>query len=101
MKFFWFFAYAFPNTSPPNISSAGQILIDFEYDSISIPSNLARLLSIAADNLHLVSLDGAGVVQLKVDVFDQKRPDFIAEAVRVQVTLRAIDACVSWEISIS
>ncbi len=48
---------------------------------------LPRPLGVAADDLDLVSLYGALVVQFEVDVLDQERPNFIAEAVGIQMTL--------------
>ena len=56
------------------------------HDSLLL-SCLPWSLGVAADNLDLFSRDRILVIQLEIDVFDQERPDFIAEAVGVQVTL--------------
>ena len=47
----------------------------------------SRLLGVAAHNLHLVRMDHILIVELEVDILDQERPDFIAEPIRIQVTL--------------
>ena len=52
---------------------------------------LARLLRIAAHNLNLLRRDVVLVVQLEVDVLDEERPDFVAEAVRIQMTLFSVE----------
>lgn len=52
-------------------------------------SGLSRPLGVAADNLDLLGLDGVLVVKFEVDILDQERPDFVAEAVGVQMTLEA------------
>lgn len=51
------------------------------------PSCLPRPLAVAAHNLDLVRRYRGPIVQLEVDVFDQERPDFVAEAVCIQVAL--------------
>lgn len=48
---------------------------------------LGSLLVCHADDLHFVGLDGAVVVELEVDVFDQEGPDIVAEAVGVEGAL--------------
>lgn len=48
---------------------------------------LSRLLRITAHNLDLLRRHGILIIQLKVDVLDQKRPDFVAEAVGVKMAL--------------
>jgi len=48
---------------------------------------LSRLLRIAAHDLDLVRLNSILIVELKVNVFDQERPDFIAKAVGIQMAL--------------
>lgn len=50
-------------------------------------SSFSRTLRIAAHNLDLVGLDRSLILQLEVDILDEKGPDFIAEAVCVQMTL--------------
>ncbi len=52
-------------------------------------SGLSRPLRVAADNLDLLGLDRVLVVKFEVDILDQERPDFVAEAVGVQMTLEA------------
>lgn len=56
---------------------------------------LPRLLSIAANNLDLLSLHRILVVELEVDIFDEERPHFIAKSVRIQMTLPA-PFCQPW-----
>ena len=48
---------------------------------------LPRLFRIAAHNLNLLRRDVVLIVQLEVDILDEERPDFVAEAVRIQMTL--------------
>ena len=48
---------------------------------------LPRLLRITAHNLDLLRCNGILVIQLKVDVFNQKRPYFVAEAVGIKMAL--------------
>ena len=48
---------------------------------------LPRLFRIAAHNLNLLRGDVVLIVQLEVDILDEERPDFVAEAVRIQMTL--------------
>jgi len=60
---------------------------------LAIPDTMLILLLIgslgaAADNLDLVGRDGVvAAVHLESDVLDQKSPDFVTEAVRVQRAL--------------
>lgn len=49
--------------------------------------SFARSLSVAADNLDSVGVDLMGVIQLKVDVFDDECPDVVAETVCVEMSL--------------
>lgn len=42
---------------------------------------------IAAHYLHLLRLDRRLVIELEVDVFDQERPNLVAEAVGIEMTL--------------
>lgn len=52
---------------------------------------LAGLLRITADDLDLVCRDRLGViVHLKCDVLDQKGPDFVTEAIRIEASLKRI-----------
>ena len=44
---------------------------------------LSRSLAVATHNLHLVCMYGRLVVQLEVDIFDEKGPHFIAEPVGI------------------
>ena len=55
----------------------------FPHSSLLLP----RLLRIAAYNLDLLRRDVILVVELEVDILDEERPDFVAEAVGVQMTL--------------
>lgn len=55
--------------------------------SRTVPLLLPRLLRIAAHNLDLLRRDIVLIVELEVDVFDKERPDFVAEAVCIQMTL--------------
>lgn len=55
--------------------------------SRTVPLLLPRLLRIAAHNLDLLRRDIVLIVELEVDVFDKERPDFVAEAVGIQMTL--------------
>ena len=48
---------------------------------------LPRLLRIAAHNLDLLRRHIVLVVELEVDILDEERPDFVAEAVGIQMTL--------------
>ena len=55
----------------------------------SVPSlRISRLLRIAAHDLDLIRLHRVLIVQLEIDILDQKCPDIIAEAVGIQMTLR-------------
>lgn len=49
---------------------------------------LARLLAVHRHNLDLVCRQRLGVVELEVDVFDDKRPYIVAEPVGVEMTLK-------------
>lgn len=48
---------------------------------------LPRPLGVAANNLDSIGLDRVLIVKFEVHILDQEGPDFIAEAVGVQVTL--------------
>lgn len=48
---------------------------------------LSRPFRIAAHYLHLLRLNRGLIIKLKVHVLDQKCPDFVAEAVGVEMTL--------------
>ena len=48
---------------------------------------LPRLLRIAAHDLDLLRRDIVLIVELEVDVFDEERPDLVAEAVGIQMAL--------------
>jgi len=48
---------------------------------------LSGLLCIAAHDLDLLGLDITLIVELEVDILDEERPDFVAEAVGIQMTL--------------
>ena len=48
---------------------------------------LPRLLRIAAHNLNLVRRDVVLIIKLEIDILDEKRPDFVAKAVGIQMTL--------------
>ena len=48
---------------------------------------LPRLLRIAAHNLDLLRRDVVLIVQLEIDILDEERPDLVAEAVCIQMTL--------------
>lgn len=52
------------------------------------PLLLPRLLRITAHNLDLLRRHSVLIIQLKVDVLDQKCPYFIAEAVGVKMALQ-------------
>ena len=56
-------------------------------DSCNPALLLPRLLRIAAHDLDLLSRDIVLIVKLKIDIFDEKGPDFVAEAVGIQMTL--------------
>ena len=51
------------------------------------PSCLPWPLGIAADNLYFLGMDLALVLQLEGDILYEKRPDFIAEPVGIQMAL--------------
>ena len=59
---------------------------------VSIPTDillLTRLLCIAAHDLDLIRHDIILIVQLEVDILDKERPDFVAEAVGIEMALQA------------
>lgn len=49
---------------------------------------LSGAFRVARYDLDAVGVDGVRVVQLEVDVFDNEGPDFVAEAVRVEMALQ-------------
>ena len=51
------------------------------------PLLFTGFLCIAAHDLDLLRLDIVLIIELEVDVFDKKCPNFVTEAVCVQVTL--------------
>lgn len=54
--------------------------------------SLSLLLALAGDDLNLLCFDVVGVIQLELDILDDESPDFVAEAVRVEVSLRDMSA---------
>ncbi len=62
--------------------------LSLHYTNPHPPLLLSRLLRITAHNLDLLRRHGILVIQLKVDVLDQERPNFVAEAVSVKMALR-------------
>lgn len=54
---------------------------------------LSRSLAVAAHYLHLVCRNGLLVVQLENNIFDKERPDFVTEAVGIEMTLCEEDEC--------
>ena len=46
-----------------------------------------RPLGVTANNLDFIGLDRVLVVEFEVHILDQEGPDFVAEAIGVQVTL--------------
>ena len=66
-----------------------QRSLHFIYDWSMHPTLLLPgLFRIAAHDLDLLRCDIVLIVELEVDIFDEKRPDFVAEAVSIQVALR-------------
>lgn len=53
----------------------------------TIPLLLSRLLRIAAHNLDPLGLNVVLIVELEVDILDQKRPHLVTEAISIQMTL--------------
>jgi hypothetical protein len=49
--------------------------------------SLSRALAVAADNLHLVRLNGGLVIQLESDILDQEGPNIVTEPVGVKMAL--------------
>ena len=49
--------------------------------------SLSRLLRVATDDLDFLRLYIGLIVQLEVGVLDQEGPDFVAEAVGIEMTL--------------
>lgn len=48
---------------------------------------LARALSVAADDLDPIGVYLVRIFELEIDVFDDKGPHIVAEAVRIKMTL--------------
>ena len=48
---------------------------------------LPRLLRITAHDLDFLRRDIVLVVELEIDIFDEERPDLVAETVGIQMTL--------------
>lgn len=48
---------------------------------------LPRLFRIAAHNLNLLRRDVVLIVQLEIDILDKERPDLVAKAVGIKMTL--------------
>lgn len=67
--------------------------LPMDLDIPTKPSNtrsglcLSRSLCIAAHNFDLVSLDSVLVFEFKADIFYEKGPNFITEAIGVQMAL--------------
>lgn len=59
------------------------------------PLLLTWPLGVAADNFDFIRLDRTRVVQLEVDVLDQKSPNLVAETVRIQMTLCSLSESAS------
>jgi len=51
-----------------------------------IPS-LSLLLALASNDLDPLCLNGVCVIKLELNILDNERPDFVAEAVCVEVSL--------------
>ena len=62
--------------------------LSLHYTNPHPPLLLSRLLRITAHNLDLLRRHGILVIQLKVDVLNQERPYFVAEAVGVKMALK-------------
>jgi hypothetical protein len=48
---------------------------------------LFALLVVATNDLDLISMNHGLVIKLEIDVFDNKGPDVVTEAVRVKMAL--------------
>jgi len=70
----------------PSISAEGQ-LVRMHIFVLRVPSCLSRPLGVAADNLHFVRMHLLLTLELEVDVLYQKRPNFVTEAVGIQMSL--------------
>ena len=53
------------------------------------PLLFSRFLCIAAHNFDLLCLHIGLIIQLEVDILDEESPDFIAEAICVQMALHS------------
>ena len=56
-----------------------------------MPSRL--VLGLTTDDLHLLRLDLLRIVQFELDVLEDERPHFIAEAIGIQMTLECRRQC--------
>jgi hypothetical protein len=54
--------------------------------SVILPS-LSLLLALAGNDLNSLRLNRVGIIKLELNVLDDERPDFVAEAVGVEVSL--------------
>jgi hypothetical protein len=54
--------------------------------SLMLPS-LSLLLALAGNDLDPLCLNSVGIIKLELDILDNERPDFVAEAVGVEVSL--------------
>lgn len=51
-------------------------------------TSLSRLLGTAAHDLHLIGLYGTLIIETEGNIANKERPDFVAEAIGIQVSLR-------------
>lgn len=65
---------------PPHVNASSHN----EYVHLCLPGSLA----VTADDLDLVCRDLGLVVQLECNILDQERPNFVAESVGIEVTLK-------------
>lgn len=49
--------------------------------------DFARSLRITAHYLHSVCVNVGRVIELEVDILDNESPDFVAESVRIEMSL--------------
>ena len=55
----------------------------------NITFSLSLFLALAGNDLNPLCLNRVGIIELELDVLDDERPDFVAEAVCVEVSLRS------------
>jgi hypothetical protein len=55
----------------------------------NISSSLSLLFALAGNDLDPLRLDRVGIIELELDILDDERPDFVAEAVCVEVSLKS------------